>query len=153
MDKHIMNYYGDNDQWRTASLKCLYWCHPVVKASSPMLVKRKAGLSDRSRTCVSMCIRAYVHFVFPFSLEPLVGLTRIFTIGANTHVKCWNDNYKVIGHMVWQPCWDKRSNVGPLSPKPLHGKKLKLCTCQALPVLNKWFFFFNDVIGAFVMTS
>ena len=28
----------------------------------------------------------------------------IFTIGATPHVKCFNDNYDIIGHVVWQSC-------------------------------------------------
>ena len=35
----------------------------------------------------------------------------IFTIGATTRGEYFNDNYDVIGHVVWQPCW---KNFGPL---------------------------------------
>ena len=39
--------------------------------NSRMLAKRKAGLSDRS-----VYLRVCLHFVIPFSLEPLVGLMK-----------------------------------------------------------------------------
>ena len=48
---------------------------------------------------------------------------------------------------------EKRKNFGPLSPKPLHGKKFKLGTSEVLHTGNKFDFFFDDVIGGFVMTS
>ena len=41
----------------------------------------------------------------------------IFNIGETTHVECFNDNYDIIGHVVWQPCWKK-------------GKTLDLCISE-----------------------
>ena len=31
--------------------------------------------------------------------------TNFSPISATTHVECFNDNYDIIGHVVWQPCW------------------------------------------------
>ena len=45
----------------------------------------------------------------------------IFSIEATTHVECYNDNYDVIGHMVWQPCLGK------------NGKTLDLCISETAP--------------------
>ena len=52
-------------------------------------------------------VHACLRFI-PFSLELLVGLTKKnFTIGATTHVECFNVNCDMTGHVMWQPCWKK----------------------------------------------
>jgi len=52
--------------------------------------------------CLSVCF--FVRTERPcFSLQPLVGWDKFFTIGAFTHVEYFNDNYDVIDHVVCQP--------------------------------------------------
>ena len=46
-----------------------------------------------------------------------------FTRVATAHVECFNDNYDIIGHVVWQPCWKK-------------GKTLDLCISETAPWLK-----------------
>ena len=52
-----------------------------------------------------------------FPPQLLVELRQHFHHGATTHVECSNDNYDIIGHMVWQPCWK-------------NGKTLDLCISE-----------------------
>ena len=52
--------------------------------------------------------------IFCFLCNCLSDWHKIFIIGVNTHVKCFQDNYDIIGHVVWQPRW-KTGNVGPLA--------------------------------------
>ena len=37
---------------------------------------------------------------------------------ATTYVECFNDNYDVIGHVVWQPCWKNGKPWTSVSLKP-----------------------------------
>ena len=46
-----------------------------------------------------------------FLRNRLLDWDEIFTIGVATRVECFNDNYDVIGHVVWQPCCKE---FGPL---------------------------------------
>jgi len=59
---------------------------------------------------------------------PAKKFHEIFTKDATTNAECFGDNYDVIGHIVWQPCWKK-------------GKTLDLCifkTAQWKKKLETW---------------
>jgi len=51
--------------------------------------------------CLSVCLSAQNFRVCLRSR--LSDREEIFTIGATTHAECFNDNYDVVGHVVWQP--------------------------------------------------
>ena len=57
------------------------------------------------------------------------------------HVKCFNDNYDVIGHVVWQQCWKIGKTLDLCISKPAAWKKLKLGTWQVLHIGNNFDFF------------
>ena len=85
---------------------------------------------------------------------------KLFTIGATTHVGCFNDNYDVIGHLVWQPCCKKRKTLDLCMSESARwkNKKVKPGTWQVLPTPagNKCNFFLchqwlpSDIIVAYV---
>ena len=52
--------------------------------------------------CPSVRTSVCAHFLFPQQL--LIRLTWNFHIGVTTHIEYCNDDYDVIGHVVWQPC-------------------------------------------------
>ena len=79
----------------------------------------KAGYYPRRRRghCIwvclsirlSVCLSAQNFHVF--LRNRLSDWAKIFTIGGTTHEECFNDNYDIIGQVVWQPYW---KNFGPL---------------------------------------
>ena len=95
--------------------------------------------------CLSVCVLFVCTELLCFSPQPLVRLRRNLTTGVTTHVECFNDNYDVIGHVVWQPCW-KKEKLDQCISKTAPWKKLKLGTCQVLTMGNNGIFF-DDVIG------
>jgi len=65
--------------------------------------------------CLSVC----------FLCNPLSNWHKFFTMYATIHEDCFNDNYVVIGPVVWQPSWK-------------NGKTLDFCISETTP----WKFFF-----------
>ena len=55
-----------------------------------------------------------------FFFFPPYKFHKIFTIDVITHVECFCDDYEVIDHVVWQPCWKK-------------GKTLDFCILETAP--------------------
>ena len=47
-----------------------------------------------------VCLFVRTELEYSFSLQAFVGLT-VFTIGATTHVECFNYNYDVIQEIAW----------------------------------------------------
>ena len=66
--------------------------------------------------------------------------SKIFTISVTTRVECFNDNYGVIGHVVWQPCWKKEKTLDVCISESAPLKNLKLAKCQGLPMWKQWSF-------------
>ena len=58
-----------------------------------------------------------------------------------TYVECFNDNYDIIGHVVWQPCWKNRKTLDLCVSETTPRTKLKLGTQQVLLMENKSDFF------------
>ena len=82
-------------------------------------------------TCSARCLFLVCLFVRTelscFSLQPLDGLRKKkFNIGVTTHVECFNDNYDVIGYVLWQPYWKKKEKLWTSISKAAQRKKLKL---------------------------
>ena len=69
---------------------------------------------------------------------------KIFTIGATTHVECLNDNYDVIGYVVWQPYCKNGKTLDLCISETAPRKNLKLGTSQ----VPSWGMsdFFNDIV-------
>ena len=108
--------------------------------------------------CLFVCICLSVLFVClsaqnfsVFLRNRLSDWDKIFTRGATTHAECFNDNYDVIGHVAWQPCWRKGKKLDLCISETTPRKKLEFGTWHVLLLGNECDF--NDVIGAFVMTS
>ena len=89
--------------------------------------------------CLSIC--PHRTFVFFFFVSVTARrIETIFTVGATIHTNCFIDNYDIIGHVVWQPCWKNRklwTSVSRLDGFEGRGnctkeKKLKLGTRQVL---------------------
>ena len=85
--------------------------------------------------CLFVCLFAQNFCVFP--CNHLSDRDKIFNIAANTHVECFNDNYDVIGHLVWQPCWKNRKNLDLCISETAPKKKLKLGKWQVPLPWNK----------------
>jgi len=66
-------------------------------------IRRGYYIWVRFFVCLSVCLSAQKFRVFLRNRSSYRD--EIFTIGANTHVECWNDYYDVKGHGVWQPYW------------------------------------------------
>ena len=64
----------------------------------------------------------------------------VFTVGATTHAECFNDNYDVIGHVLWWPCWKKRKNFG--SSVSSKSEKIETCRMPSASHGKCEFFFF-----------
>ena len=73
-------------------------------------------------TGLFVCLSAQNFLVFV--RNHLVDWDEVFTIGATSHVECFNDKYDVIGHVVWQPYRKIR-------------KTLDLCISETAPS-KKW---------------
>ena len=78
------------------------------------------GIAFGSFVCLFVCLSAQN---FSVLRSRLPDLDKIFTIGATTHVEYFDDNYDVIGHVVWQPCW---KNVKTLDLYLWHRTKEKI---------------------------
>ena len=68
-----------------------------------------------------MHVRKYVR---PSVLIFSVFSATTYPIDTNfspTHVECFNDNYDVIGQVMWQPCWTKEKLWTSVAPKLLKG--------------------------------
>ena len=76
--------------------------------------------------CLSECLSA--QNVRVFLHNHLSDWNEIFTIGATTHVECFNYNYDIIGHIVWQPCWKSQKILDLCISETTQRKKLKLVT-------------------------
>ena len=84
---------------------------------SPIIFEGKFVLLILQVSCSAQCfllVCLSAQNFRDFLCNRLSDWDEIFTIGATTHVECFNDNYGVIGHVVWQPYWKKRNNFGPL---------------------------------------
>ena len=67
--------------------------------------------------------------LFCFFCNRLSHWHKFFIIHATTDVECFNDNFDVISHVVWQPCWKKGKTLDLCVSETAPWKKLKLATC------------------------
>ena len=100
-------------------------------------------LGPSVRLSVSFCLFVCPHRTFVFFSATAYRIEKKnFTIDATTHVECFNDNYDVIGHVLWQPRWKNQKlldlSISEIAPR----KKLKLGTWQALLMRNRCDLFF-----------
>ena len=97
-------YHFINFQTLLSSLRTfrLHFYHFVFGNFYP---RRRRGycIWIRLFVCLFVCLSAQNFRVFLHNR--LSDRDKIFTIAATTHVECFNHNYDVIGHVVWQPCW------------------------------------------------
>ena len=101
----------------------------------------------------SVCLSLSTQNFRVFLRSRLSDWDEIFTIGATTHAECFNDNYDVIGHVVWHPYWKNGKTLDLCISDTAPRKKLKLSTWQVILMGNKCDFFKFDIIGTFVMMS
>ena len=81
-----------------------------------------------------------------------------FITVATPHVESVNDNYDVIGHIVWQPCWKKGKTLDLCISETAPRKKIESWHMASTPHGEWMMFFFNvchkclhyDVIIAYV---
>ena len=83
-------------------------------------------------------LNACPHRTFLIFSATACWVDKIFNIGATIRVECFNHNYDVIVHVVWQPCWKNGEkklwiSISETAPR----KKLKLGTRQVLLMGNK----------------
>ena len=57
----------------------------------------------------------------------------IFTIGVTTHAECYIDNYDIIGHVVWQPCWKNRKTMDLCISETTPRKKIETWHMPSTP--------------------
>ena len=104
---------------------CFTECH------STLCCFAKLSLYEWFFICLSVCLSVCLHRTFVFLSATACQIETIFSIDAATHVECCNDNYDVIGHVVWQPYC--------ISLKPIkihHSKEVLVRVC------NLWLLFF-----------
>ena len=58
-----------------------------------------------------------------------------------THAERFNDNYDVIGHLVWQPHWEKGKTLDLCISETTPWEKFKRGTCEILPMGKRCDFF------------
>ena len=131
--------------------KYIAWLRALFYLSVCRYPRRRRGYCIWVRLFV--CLFVCPHRTFVFFSATASRIETKFSPSATTHVECFIDNYDIIGHVLWQPCW---KNVKNLDHHLWNRTKEKIwnLTHGTYSMGNECDFlnYFYDVIGAFVMT-